>query len=152
MRKIIALVGAAAAVAAIALGGFAVAGDASAAERDFAGHGELYARGSGIANLAGDGFVEIHGFGAGTVVICGAERIEARGDGDRSVLPDGCVRFVGWKGGIRAPGDDMRVHMEGRRIEFIAGGEGSVHLKGHGVFKVNGHSGRWTPEGVEVRF
>ena len=151
MRKLL-MIGVVAAVTAVALGGFVAIDSASAAEADISGRGVLYARGSGIADLRGDGVVDIRAHGVGAVVVCGAERIEARGAGERTNTPDGCVRFVGWKGAIHVVGEDMTVHMEGRRIEFRAVGQGLAHLKGHGVYKVGSHGGRWTPEGVEVRF
>ena len=152
MRKLLSIVAVVAAVTAVALGGIVATDSASAAERELSGTGVLYARGSGIADLRGDGVVDIKAHGVGTVVVCGAERIEARGAGQRAQQPDGCVRFAGWKGAIHLVGEDMAVHMEGTRIEFRAAGHGVAHLKGHGVFKVGSHSGRWTPEGVDVRF
>lgn len=149
MKRFIAL---AAAVAALSLGALTLADSASAAGTDLSGRGVLYARGAGLAELRGDGRVDIRGHGAATVLVQGAENVVARGEGHRIDLPDGSVRFVGWRGHIRIVGEDMTVVMMGGRIEFRAIGQGTAHLRGHGTYRIGDHSGRWTPQGVEVPF
>lgn len=139
-------------VAAAALGVFVLSGTASAEGTTISGKGVLYARGSGTAEISGDGRVEIRSFGSGTVTITGAETIEARGDGNRLEMPDGSVKFTGWNGYIRAAGEDMTVSMAGSKIQFRAAGEGTATLKGHGSFRIGHHSGRWTEGGITIEF
>jgi len=127
-------------------------GGASAEETDLSGRGALYARGSGLAVVEGDGRVNVRSFGYGQVIVCGAEQIEARGEGRRIPLPGDCVQFIGWKGTIHAAGDDLKVTMESRRISFTAEGQGHAFLKGIGSFKVGELYGRWTKDGVRVHY
>ncbi|HEV8574053.1 MAG TPA: hypothetical protein VGR43_05025 [Dehalococcoidia bacterium] len=150
MKKALFLVGGLL-VAAVALTGFATE-NASAAETEVAGHGTLYARGSGLAVVEGDGRVTVSSWGHGQVIVCGAEKIEARGDGRRVDLPGRCVQFIGFKGKIHAAGEDMKVTMEARSIAFSAEGEGRAFLKGIGSFKVGDVTGRWTKDGVRVHY
>lgn len=131
---------------------FVLSGAASAASETISGRGVLYARGSGVAEVVGDGQVDIRSYGVGTVTITGAENIVARGDGHKIDMPDGSVKYTGWEGSIRATGEHMTVRMEGARIQFRAAGEGTAFLKGHGTFRVGHHTGRWTDDGVTVTF
>lgn len=137
-------------LAALTLAVVVLSGTAGAASETISGQGVLYARGSGTAEVSGDGRVDIRGLGVGTVLVCGAERLEAQGDGRRFDLPGGCVRFVGWKGSIHAAGEDMTVRMEGSKIQFRAAGEGTAVLKGHGQFRTGHYTGQWTAEGVTI--
>ncbi len=139
-------------VAAVSVSVFVLSGTASAASETISGRGVLYARGSGVAEIVGDGRVEIRSYGVGTVTISGAENIEARGTGHKVDMPDGSVKFTGWDGYIRATGEDMTVRMTGSKIQFRAAGEGTAFLKGHGTFRIGGHTGRWTEDGVHIEF
>lgn len=139
-------------VAAAVVGVFILSGSASAASDTVSGRGVLYARGSGVAEVKGDGRVDIRSFGGGTVHISGAERIDAQGEGQKVELPDGSILFTGWKGTIHALGRDMNVRMEGVRIAFRAAGRGSVFLKGHGTYRIGDFSGPWSADGVTVDF
>ncbi len=145
------LIGGIGILAALAFAAFTM-DSASAAETEAAGHGALYARGSGLAVVEGDGRVTVRSYGYGQVIVCGAENIEARGDGRRVDLPGRCVQFTGFKGTIHAAGEDMHVTMESRRISFTAEGEGHAFLKGIGSFKVGDLYGRWTKDGVRVHY
>lgn len=152
MNRFVVLIAVAAAMTAVALGALVTADGASAASRDFEGRGVLCARGAGLAKVSGDGRVDIRGHGVGTVVVTGAESIVARGEGRRIDLPGGSVKFIGSKGSIQAIGKDTTVTMRGGKIEFCAAGEGEAHLKGHGVYRVGHHVGRWTADGVTIPF
>lgn len=114
------------------------------------GCGWIFAHGAGEAVLDGDGTATIHGHGVGVVWVTGAENLVARGIGRRVDLPDGTVRFEGWRGTIRASGDDVHIRMLGSIISFYAQGCGSVFLRGYGWYRTGQGSGLWSPAGVTV--
>ncbi len=114
------------------------------------GCGWLFALGGGEAVLDGAGTVTIHGRGVGVVWVTGAEDLVARGVGRRVDLPDGTVRFEGWRGTLRASGDDMHIRMLGSIISFYARGCGSAFLRGYGWYRTGQSSGLWSPAGITV--
>ena len=132
--------------------GLWVSDTASADSAKIEGRGTLYARGAGLAYVAGSGEVEIQGHGVGLVVARGAEAVRAEGHGRRYELPDGSTVLVGWEGKIFVAGRDMKVLMVGGKIEFTAHGEGLAYLRGRGTYRVGHHSGAWTSEGVTVQY
>lgn len=125
-------------------------GLAEAAEQDMEGTGWIWAWGAGEAVVEGDGKVVVYGHGVGVVWVSGAERLVARGTGRRVDLPDGTTRFEGWRGTIKAFGGELRVRMVGAMIHFYARGTGSVFLRGHGRYIVNGHKGTWSDDGITI--
>ena len=132
--------------------GLWVADTTSAEGKVIEGKGTLYAKGAGLAYVAGSGEVEIRGHGVGLVAVTGAEVVRAEGHGRRYELPGGGTVFVGWEGKVFVAGRDMKVLMVGGKIEFTAQGQGMAYLRGRGIYRVGHHSGVWTPEGVTVRY
>ena len=114
------------------------------------GTGTITAQGSGMAIVHGDGEVVIHGHGGGSVYVKGADVLQAVGIGMRSDLPGGGVLFLGWRGTIRAAGDDLAVWMMGKSVEFTATGTGWVYLQGRGTYTINGEDGEWTARGEHL--
>jgi hypothetical protein len=119
----------------------------TASAKEVSGTGTIWARGVGQAVLHGDGEISIRCHGLCSVWVKNAEALEAWGRGHRADLPGGGTRFWGWKGTIRAAGEDMTVSMRGGLIEFTATGTGKVFLKGHGKYDLNHHQGFWGPAG-----
>jgi hypothetical protein len=126
--------------------GFATA--ASAAEIE--GCGRLWARGIGYAEVHGNGAVDISVRGTGTILVKGAEVLRAEGQGRRWDLPGGGTLFAGWRGKVHVAGKDLNVKMWGGILDLEARGTGWVFLKGRGQYRVHGHSGFWTQEGIRV--
>jgi hypothetical protein len=114
------------------------------------GSGHLWAKGIGYAEVHGNGAVDISVRGGATVWVKGAEVLRAEGRGRRWDLPGGGAVFAGWKGEIKIRGSELDVKMWGGVLELDARGTGWVFLKGRGVYRTNGESGRWTRDGVRL--
>jgi hypothetical protein len=114
------------------------------------GSGRLWARGVGYAEVHGNGAVDISVHGTGTILVQGAEVLRAEGHGRRWDLPGGGTLFAGWRGNMHVAGKDLKVKMWGGILELNARGTGWVFLKGRGQYRIDGHSGLWTQEGVRV--
>ena len=142
VRKVLLLVGL---ILVLSLG---FAASATAAEVE--GSGRLWARGVGYAEVHGNGAVDISVHGTGTILVKGAEVLRAEGHGRRWDLPGGGTLFAGWRGNVYVAGKDLKVKMWGGILELNARGTGWVLLKGRGQYRVHGHSGLWTQEGIRV--
>jgi hypothetical protein len=114
------------------------------------GSGHLWAKGIGYAEVHGNGAVDVSVRGAATVWVKGAEVLRAEGTGRRWDLPGGGTVFAGWKGQIEIRGSELDVKMWGGVLELDARGTGWAFLKGRGVYRLNGESGRWTRDGVRL--
>lgn len=131
--------------------GFATAASAvTAEEAEVEGSGRLWAKGIGYAAVHGNGAVDISVHGTGTILVKGAEVLRAEGQGRRWDLPGGGTLFAGWRGKVHIAGKDLNVKMWGGILELEARGTGWVFLKGRGHYRVHGHSGFWTQEGIRV--
>ncbi len=115
------------------------------------GHGTLYAKGAGLAEIHGDGSVAIQGHGVGAVWVKGAEALHAQGHGRRQPHRGG-VLFTGWKGQIKVEGRNVAVRVEGGMIEFTAQGTGRARLVGIGTFKIGNKSGHWLADGIVIEY
>lgn len=149
MRKFIALVG-----VAVLLGLLVSSGTEVAAGKGHVvvkGHGTLYAKGAGFAEIHGDGSVVIQGHGVGTVWVKGAEALQAQGQGRRQPHRGG-VFFTGWKGQITVSGSNVIVRIEGGIIGFTAQGTGTALLIGHGIYRIGDKSGEWDPLGIVIEY
>ncbi len=151
MTKRVAVLGVALLALSMATGMW-MASTADASSKVIEGQGTLYARGAGLAYLNGSGNVEIQGHGVGLVAVTDAEVVRAEGHGRRIELPGGSTVFIGWSGEISVAGRDMKVLMMGGKIQFTAHGEGTAYLRGQGTYRIGHHSGRWTSDGIAIRY
>ncbi|NOK61565.1 MAG: hypothetical protein GFH27_549311n28 [Chloroflexi bacterium AL-W] len=122
---------------------------ANLAEESVTGTGTLRATGSGTAQIGGSGQVIIQR-GFGEVYVSGADSIDTVGRGYHEVLDDGRVRLQGIAGNVTIRGTNMSIKIIGGRVGFRADGNGTVTLKGQGLYDANGNNGRWTEEGVTL--
>jgi hypothetical protein len=149
MRKFMALVG-----VAVLLGLLVSSGTEVAAGKGHVivrGHGTLYAKGAGFAEIHGDGSVVIQGHGVGAVWVKGAEALHAQGHGQRQPHRGG-VLFTGWKGQIKVGGRNVAVRVKGGMIEFTAQGTGRALLVGIGTYKIGNKSGHWLADGIVIEY
>lgn len=149
MRKLMALVGVAVLVGLLVSTGVDAAfGKGHVVVK---GHGTLYAKGAGFAEIHGDGSIVIQGHGIGAVWVKGAEALQAQGQGSRHPHRGG-VLFTGWKGQITASGSNVTVRIEGGIIEFTAQGTGRALLVGVGTYKIGNKSGHWLADGIVIEY
>lgn len=114
------------------------------------GRGWLKAHGSGVAKLAMSGDVTIHVQEHSVIRIRGAEIVKADGRGQRINQPNGVVVLRGHRGVVKIIGHDMTIHIIGHKVEFLAQGQGTAHLKGRGHYQTRNNSGQWSSVGSDL--
>jgi hypothetical protein len=141
------------AVLSLAVLGTIPAAFAAEGAADVGGTGNLWARGTGLANIRGGGTVRMDIEGDVRIVDNAGDArvwISGRSGGEGEPVAESSEYVLdGFHGHIRVTGSDIEIAADGR-MRFQARGTGTVLLRGSGVYRTWSGVGRWTRAGLRL--
>jgi hypothetical protein len=117
--------------------------------------GALVAKGHGYITFTGDGPLSVSG--DGSLVVnknCSVILPEAASDTDeieKYIRKNAGIVYPNISGKVEISGEDINVSFSGANIGLRIEGEGTVMLKGYGIYiDSKGNAGRWSSEGSSL--